>query len=76
MSMPGVSRLLQVLAVLTCVPLNVPAIDTCDAACQDKDFLESSCYGEVCALFQPVYDRGALPETKEESEVLQVRSGR
>ena len=36
MSMPGVSRLLQVLAVLTCVPLNVPAIDTCDAACQNK----------------------------------------
>ena len=52
------------------------AIDTCDVACKNKEFLHGSCHGEVCVLLQPGYDRGVMPENQgvDLDEVLQVEA--
>ena len=52
------------------------AIDTCDVACRNKEFLHGSCHGEVCVLLQPGYDRGVMPENQgvDLDEVLQVEA--
>ena len=64
--------MLQVFALLTCLPSLVLTIDTCDLVCQDEEFLHNSCYGDVCVLLQPGYDRGVMPVTQGEDEALQV----
>ena len=71
--MTGVAFVLWFLALLPSPGL---AIDTCDLACQDQEFLHNSCYGEVCVLLQPGYDRGVMPENQgvDLDEVLQVEA--
>ena len=72
--MTGFACMLQALALLAFLPSLVLTIDTCDLVCQDKEFLHNSCYGEVCVLLQPGYDRGVMPETQGGDEALQVKS--
>ena len=74
MSMTGFAYMLHTLALLVCMPSHVSAADTCDLVCQDQEFLHNSCYGEVCVLLQPGYDRGVMPETQGGDEALQVKS--
>ena len=76
MSMTGFAYMLHTLALLVCMPFLVSAIDTCDLVCEDKEFLHNSCYGEVCVLLQPGYDRGVMPETQGGDETLQVESSK
>ena len=69
-----ISNRAKALALLTFLPSLVHAIDTCDLVCQDKEFLHNNCYGDVCVLLQPGYDRGVMPETQGENKVLQVEA--
>ena len=72
--MSGLAFMLQASTLLAFLPSLVLAIDTCDLVCQDKEFLHNSCYGEVCVLLQPGYDRGVMPETQGEDAALQVEA--
>ena len=71
--MTGVTFLLCSLALLPSLGL---ALDTCDLVCKDDEFLHNNCYGEVCVLLQPGYDRGVMPENQGDNidEVLQVEA--
>ena len=71
--MTGVTFLLCSLALLPSLGL---ALDTCDLVCKDDEFLHNNCYGEVCVLLQPGYDRGVMPENQgvDIDEVLQVEA--
>jgi len=71
--MTGVTFVLCSLALLPSLGL---ALDTCDLVCKDDEFLHNNCYGEVCVLLQPGYDRGVMPENQgvDIDEVLQVEA--
>ena len=73
-SVTGVVFMLRTLALVAFLPsLSLGlALDTCEQVCRDKEFLHNSCYGEVCVLLQPGYDRGVIPEMK--GGVMQVEA--
>ena len=70
----GVVFKVHSLVLLAFLPSFGLALDTCGLVCRDKDFLHDSCYGEVCVLLQPGYDRGSMPDPQGMDGVLHVEA--
>ena len=72
--MMGVVFKVHSLVLLAFLPSFGLALDTCGLVCRDKDFLHDSCYGEVCVLLQPGYDRGSMPDPQGMDGLLHVEA--